>query len=574
MVVLCALDPFELIQRIFQKSSLKFVHNFDDLQRHKHEAVFSADSENVLLDLLSADMEVSLVILLPPTELLISQAFQLSSDIVNEHVSETLSRALKLQTQNRARISFISLSGICNNESDFKDIKLQLDVAEIVEGMDSHKLLMSNYLLNTNSELKKLDKRIKASFRFPYRDILPTLDVREVMQRKQQEQIEKEQLQSENAKLVDEVFAVQEALEANVSRLRVEEDRYSELQEQSKSNEKLLRDSIDEQCKALDFTIESLLVTQEELETQVTARAALSLELEQVNKAHRNSDTNLVKLREEFEKLEERYNREHAAHEKLKEALKHESSAHEKLKEALKHESSAHEKLKEAHKHESSAHEKLKEAHKHESSAHEKLKEAHKLESAKYTKNIAKLEQQLSAKAKELKEKGQSLTLLEKQKDRELAKLETRISEQDDSAHALRADLANYKVATMSPYWRFSRKIEKLSHVLDRKATDRNQQLLDASLIYTSDLFDAIWYLETYKDVAAVGIDPVQHYLSSGATEGRNPSSRFDGNWYLQRYPDVAETGMNPLLHYIKHGREEGRSISPLMISHEKRKSK
>ena len=126
----------------------------------------------------------------------------------------------------------------------------------------------------------------------------------------------------------------------------------------------------------------------------------------------------------------------------------------------------------------------------------------------------------------------------------------------------------------MSPYWRFSRKFEKLSHLLDRNAIGRNQQLLDASLIYTSDLFDANWYLETYKDVAAVGIDPVQHYLNSGASEGRNPSSRFDGNWYIQRYPDVAETGMNPLLHYIKHGREEGRSISPLMISHERRRSK
>lgn len=71
----------------------------------------------------------------------------------------------------------------------------------------------------------------------------------------------------------------------------------------------------------------------------------------------------------------------------------------------------------------------------------------------------------------------------------------------------------------MSPYWRFSQKFEKLSHVLDRRATDRNQQLLDASLIYTSDLFDANWYLENYKDVAAVDVDPVQHYLSYGAFE-------------------------------------------------------
>ena len=532
MVVLCALDPFDLIQRIFHKSSLKFVRNFDDLQRQLHEAIFCAEGEEALLDLLSADREVSLGILIPPTELLVSQALHSSGNLILEHVSETLSRVLKLQTQNRSRISFISLSHIFNTECDIKDIKVQLDVADIEDNIDSHQLLMSNYLLNTNSELRRLDKRIKASFHSPYRDILPAVDVKEVLLRMQQEQIEKEHLHSENAKLVDEILTVQEALEANVTRFKVEEERYSELKGRSYSKEKLLGDSIDEKCKENDFVIESLLTTQEELETQVTARKKLSSDLEQAEEAHKQSASQLAILKDEFEKLEERYNREYSAHEKLKEA------------------------------------------HKHECSAHEKLKEAHQRECAKHAKKIVKLERELNGKERQLKEKSQGLTLLEKQKDRELIKLNAKIIEQENIAHALRADLAKYRVATMSPYWRFSRKFEKLSHLLDRNAIGRNQQLLDASLIYTSDLFDANWYLETYKDVAAVGIDPVQHYLNSGASEGRNPSSRFDGNWYIQRYPDVAETGMNPLLHYIKHGREEGRSISPLMISHERRRSK
>lgn len=532
MVVLCALDPYNLIQRIFHESSLKFVPTFDDLQSHQNNNIFLAESEETLLELLSDNTEASLGILIPPTELLISETLNSPGSLKLENVSDTLSRALKLQTQNRLRVSFIPLCSICGTEGEIPDISVQFDVTEILANIDSQQLLLSNYVLNTNAELKKLDKRIRASLRFPHRDILPTLDVEEVLERKRQESDEKSQLVHDNAKLVDEILGIQEALEVNIARLKVEEDRFTELKRQSVTKEVSFKEIHDEQCKALDFTVEALLTTQEELEIQVVARKNLSLDLAQAEKAHKQSKTQLVKLEDEFEKLGERYNQERSAHEKLKGA------------------------------------------HKHERSEHDKLKQDHKQKCARYTKNIAELERQLEDKARELKEKSQSLTLLEKQKDREIIKLEAKISEQEDIAHALRTDLAKYRVATMSPYWRFSQKFEKLSHVLDRKATDRNQQLLDASLIYTSDLFDANWYLETYKDVAAVGIDPVQHYLSAGASEGRNPSSRFDGNWYLQRYPDVAETGMNPLLHYIKHGREEGRSISPLMISHEKRKSK
>lgn len=483
MVVLCALDPFNLVQRIFHESSLKFVPTFDGLLGHQNNTVFHAKSEETLIELLSTNTEASLGILVPPTELLISEALSSSGSTKLEHVSDTLSRALKLQTQNRIRVSFIPLCSICGTGSEIPDITVQFDATDTLANIDSQKLLLSNYVLNTNSELKKLDKRIKASLRVPHRDILPTVDVEAVIERKQQEKDEKQQMAHDNAKLVDEILSVQEALEVNIARLKVEEDKFNELKKLSISKETSFTQVVDEQCKELDFSVEALLTTQEELEIQAVARKNLSSDLAQVEKAH-------------------------------------------------------------------------------------------KQKCVSYSKNIAKLERRLEDKDRELKKKSQSLTLLEKQKDRELIKLEAKINELENIAHALRTDLAKYRVATMSPYWRFSQKFEKLSQVLDRKATDRNQQLLDASLIYTSDLFDAKWYLETYKDVAAVDIDPVQHYLSSGASEGRNPSLRFDGNWYLQRYPDVAETGMNPLLHYIKHGRGEGRSISPLMIAHEKRKSK
>ena len=78
-----------------------------------------------------------------------------------------------------------------------------------------------------------------------------------------------------------------------------------------------------------------------------------------------------------------------------------------------------------------------------------------------------------------------------------------------------------------------------------------------------NSLFDSKWYLDTNPDVAAAGMNPVIHYVRHGGTEGRDPSKAFDSDWYLSRYPDVAEAGMNPLVHYLRHGVGEGRSPRP-----------
>ena len=77
--------------------------------------------------------------------------------------------------------------------------------------------------------------------------------------------------------------------------------------------------------------------------------------------------------------------------------------------------------------------------------------------------------------------------------------------------------------------------------------------------IKRSGLFDKKWYLKTYPDVARAGVNPLQHYLTHGWREGRNPSPRFDGNAYLRANPDVAAAKMCPLSHYVNHGRAEGR---------------
>jgi lipopolysaccharide biosynthesis protein/GT2 family glycosyltransferase len=97
----------------------------------------------------------------------------------------------------------------------------------------------------------------------------------------------------------------------------------------------------------------------------------------------------------------------------------------------------------------------------------------------------------------------------------------------------------------------------RLRHIHARR--DRLRGELE--LISSSDLFDRNWYLGSYPDVRAAGVDPALHYLNQGALEGRNPSERFDTQWYLDQNPDVAANGINPLVHYLRFGSAEGRLL-------------
>ena len=74
--------------------------------------------------------------------------------------------------------------------------------------------------------------------------------------------------------------------------------------------------------------------------------------------------------------------------------------------------------------------------------------------------------------------------------------------------------------------------------------------------------FDAQYYLLRNPDVAAAGVDPLQHYNTMGWHEGRNPNAYFDTAGYLSHYSDVATAGVNPLQHYEQSGWHEGRDPS------------
>jgi CDP-glycerol glycerophosphotransferase (TagB/SpsB family) len=110
-------------------------------------------------------------------------------------------------------------------------------------------------------------------------------------------------------------------------------------------------------------------------------------------------------------------------------------------------------------------------------------------------------------------------------------------------------------------------RINPLLHYL---GSGRNQGLetrpvidLDAQTIHDSGIFDADYYLEQYPDIAESGADPLRHYLSYGAREGRNPNACFDTKYYLKHNRDVAARRINPLLHFCRDGWKELRNPHP-----------
>ena len=85
----------------------------------------------------------------------------------------------------------------------------------------------------------------------------------------------------------------------------------------------------------------------------------------------------------------------------------------------------------------------------------------------------------------------------------------------------------------------------------------------EIELLRRSDVFDAAWYLDQYRDAAALGWGAEEHYLRVGAALNRDPGPAFSTRFYLKSNPDVARSKLNPLVHYIRYGGKEGRAALP-----------
>lgn len=115
--------------------------------------------------------------------------------------------------------------------------------------------------------------------------------------------------------------------------------------------------------------------------------------------------------------------------------------------------------------------------------------------------------------------------------------LQVRHGEQETPVHRLEiVDRGTTTLAALTP-------------ALDDAAATRAQGLSPGH-----PLFSAGYYLAQNEDVARSGMDPLVHYVRSGAAEGRQPHVLFDPSWYLAQSRGAMPPGMTPLTHYITVG--------------------
>jgi O-antigen biosynthesis protein len=73
------------------------------------------------------------------------------------------------------------------------------------------------------------------------------------------------------------------------------------------------------------------------------------------------------------------------------------------------------------------------------------------------------------------------------------------------------------------------------------------------NLIKSSGLFDEAYYAQANPEVRERNLDPLVHYLETGARELRNPSKTFDAREYFRICKERGEQVENPLLHYLQN---------------------
>jgi glycosyltransferase involved in cell wall biosynthesis len=86
----------------------------------------------------------------------------------------------------------------------------------------------------------------------------------------------------------------------------------------------------------------------------------------------------------------------------------------------------------------------------------------------------------------------------------------------------------------------------------------------EITVIEESGLFDVSYYASVNPDLA--GLTPqalIRHYCEHGWREGRKPADDFDTQYYLQTYTDIQAAGINPFWHYAVAGAKECRHAAP-----------
>ena len=87
-------------------------------------------------------------------------------------------------------------------------------------------------------------------------------------------------------------------------------------------------------------------------------------------------------------------------------------------------------------------------------------------------------------------------------------------------------------------------------HKALKRALEKDHEEFLEFLSGRKDLWDAEYYLRENPDIAETGLTPLEHYMSKGWLENRNPSEGLRTNVYLRVNPDCRLLGVSPLEHY------------------------
>lgn len=129
----------------------------------------------------------------------------------------------------------------------------------------------------------------------------------------------------------------------------------------------------------------------------------------------------------------------------------------------------------------------------------------------------------------------------------------------DANEGRIEALLKKFALLRADPFLSVKAKVRRRLRMLASRFHGRQVDLAAIEITRFSPYFDRDWYLSTYPDVASAGIDPAEHYVAHGASEGREPGPWFSGAAYAAHYGD--SRGMNPLVHYMLVGAQEGRQV-------------
>ena len=104
--------------------------------------------------------------------------------------------------------------------------------------------------------------------------------------------------------------------------------------------------------------------------------------------------------------------------------------------------------------------------------------------------------------------------------------------------------------------------LDAFEHYVTTGRAEGRLPMPEAALLDNAGLFDENYYLLNAADVLDAQVDALTHFCAQGFSENRNPNPYFDIAWYAQAYPQRCHR--NPLTDYIQDGEAMGRRPGPL----------